>query len=168
MARVWVFGEDVDTDQIVPGRYAPYMTSEEELPRHAFIEARPEFAGQVQPGDIIVAGRNFGCGSSREYAPKALKLCGVGAIIAPSFARIFFRNALNLGIPLFELDLTKELRDGDEVTLDRDGFRILRADGREIPLPPPPDFVRDIWEAGSTVAYFRRFRRLPGQAAKAG
>lgn len=165
MARVWLFGEDVDTDQIVPGRYAPYMTSEEELPKHAFIEARPEFAREVRPGDVIVAGANFGCGSSREYAPKALKLCGIGAIIAPSFARIFFRNALNLGIPLFEADLTAVLRDGQEVTLDIERYVVVTDAGQEYPLKPPPDFVREIWEAGSTVEYFRRYGRLPGQRA---
>lgn len=163
MARVWIFGEDVDTDQIVPGRYAPYMTSEAELPKHAFIEARPEFAKEVQPGDIIVAGRNFGCGSSREYAPKALKLCGVGAIIAPSFARIFFRNALNLGIPLFEADLAGALEDGQQVTLDMKHYRIVIGDGQALLLTPPPDFVREIWDEGSTVEYFRRYGRLPGQ-----
>ncbi len=165
MARVWLFGEDVDTDQIVPGRYAPYMTSEAELPKHAFIEARPEFAREVRPGDIIVAGANFGCGSSREYAPKALKLCGIGAIIAPSFARIFFRNALNLGIPLFEADLTSVLRDGQEVTLDMSRYVVVTEAGQEYLLKPPPAFVREIWEAGGTTAYFRRYGRLPGQSA---
>jgi len=165
MARIWTFGEDVDTDQIVPGRYAPYMTSEAELPKHAFIEARPDFAPQVQPGDIIVAGRNFGCGSSREYAPKALKLCGVGAIIAPSFARIFFRNALNLGIPLFEADLVSSLTDGQDVTLDMEQYQIVTAEGLTLPLAPPPSFVQEIWQVGSTVDYFRRHGRLPGQTA---
>ena len=164
MARIWKFGEDVDTDQIVPGRYAPYMTSEAELPKHAFIEARPDFAPQVKPGDIIVAGRNFGCGSSREYAPKALKLCGVGAIIAPSFARIFFRNALNLGIPLFEADLVDSLSDGQRVTLNMEQYHIMVAGGKILPLTPPPDFVREIWQEGSTVDYYRKYGRLPGQA----
>ena len=83
MPRVWRFGAEVNTDQIVPGRFAPYMTSEADLRKYPFIEARPEFARTVQPGDVIVAGRNFGCGSSREYAPQALKLVGVAAIIAP-------------------------------------------------------------------------------------
>ncbi len=164
MARVWIFGENVDTDQIVPGRYAPYMTSEAELPKAAFIEARPEFAKEARPGDLIIAGKNFGCGSSREYAPKALKLVGVGAIIAPSFARIFFRNALNLGIPLFEADLAGQLRDGDQVTLDMENARIIAADGRALPLTPPPPFVREIWRIGSTVEYYRRYGKLPGQA----
>lgn len=162
MARVWKFGSDVDTDQIVPGRYAPYMTSEAELGRYPFIEARPEFAAQVRPGDIIVAGRNFGCGSSREYAPKALKVVGVGAIIAPSFARIFFRNALNLGIPLFEAPWTDEIADGEEVTLDVPGSQLVTAHGA-YPLPTPPDFLQEIWREGNIVAYYRKYGRFPGE-----
>jgi methanogen homoaconitase small subunit len=102
MARIWKFGADVDTDQIVPGRYAPYMRPDADVGEAAFIEARPEFAINARPGDIIVAAENFGCGSSREYAVDALRRRKVGAIIALSFARIFFRNALNLGIPLYE------------------------------------------------------------------
>ncbi len=131
MARVWLFGPDINTDQIVPGRYAPYMLKDEsELRRYPFIEHRPDFAANVRPGDIIVAGKNFGCGSSREYAPLALRMVGIGAIIAPLFARIFFRNALNLGIPCFTADLTGELADGDEVELDLEQGRITTADGR--------------------------------------
>ena len=98
MSRVWKFGADVDTDQIVPGRYAPYMRPGEDVGGAAFIEARPEFNRAARPGDIIVAAENFGCGSSREYAPLALKRRQIAAIIAHSFARIFFRNAVNLGI----------------------------------------------------------------------
>jgi methanogen homoaconitase small subunit len=163
MATIWRFGQDVNTDQIVPGRYAPYMTSETELPTFAFIEARPEFARTVRPGDIIVAGRNFGCGSSREYAPLALKLLGLGAIIAPSFARIFYRNALNLGIPLFEADLPM-LVDGEIVTLDR-ARGVIDTDGGRITLPAPPDWIREVWEAGGIVPFFREHGRFPGQGA---
>ena len=162
MARVWVFGENVDTDQIVPGRYAPYMTSEAELGKYPFIEHRPEFAKQVKPGDIIVAGKNFGCGSSREYAPKALKVVGVGAIIAPSFARIFFRNALSLGLPLFQADLTDALQDGEIVELRQDDYQIVTSHGT-YSLPNPPDFVREIWMDGNLVQYYRRHGRFPGQ-----
>lgn len=162
MARVWKFGSDVDTDQIVPGRYAPYMTSEAELGRYPFIEARPEFAAQVRPGDIIVAGENLGCGSSREYAPQALKVVGVGAIIAQSLARIFFRNALNLGLPVFEAPWTDEIADGEEVTLDVERALLLTGHGA-YPLNPPPQFVRDIWREGSIVAYYRRHGRFPGE-----
>ncbi len=162
MARIWRFGEDVNTDQIVPGRYAPYMTSEAQLPTFAFIEARPEYAKTVQRGDIIVAGRNFGCGSSREYAPLALKLNGLGAIIAPSFARIFFRNALNLGIPLFEADLT-DLEDGEIVTFDRERGILETAAGPRT-LTPPPAWIREVWEAGGIVPFIRQHGHFPGQA----
>ncbi len=162
MARVWKFGSHVDTDQIVPGRYAPYMTSEADLGRYAFIEARPEFAQQVRAGDLIVAGKNFGCGSSREYAPEALKAVGLGAIIAQSFARIFFRNALNLGIPTFEADWTDEIQDGEDATLDVEGARLITAHGTYA-LVPPPAFVRTIWREGSIVDYFRRYKRFPNE-----
>ncbi|HMA37502.1 MAG TPA: homoaconitate hydratase [Chloroflexia bacterium] len=163
MARVWRFGADVNTDQIVPGRYAPYMTAEAELRKYPFIEARPEFAATVQPGDVIVAGRNFGCGSSREYAPQALKLVGVAAIIAPLFARIFYRNALNLGLPLFEADLPW-LADGAEVALDRE-HGLLQTAEHAVQLPAPPAFVREVWSAGGIVPYFRRYGHFPGVAA---
>lgn len=159
MPRIWRFGRDVNTDQIVPGRFAPYMTSEAELRKYPFIEARPEFASAVQPGDILIAEANFGCGSSREYAPQSLKLVGIGAIIAPSFARIFYRNALNLGIPLFEADLSW-LDDGETIELDLTNSRI-NARGQSIQLPPPPNFMRDIWNAGGIVPYYREHQRFP-------
>jgi methanogen homoaconitase small subunit len=162
MAIVWKFGADLDTDQIVPGRFAPYMTSEEALCSHAFAEARPEFAQTVRPGDVIVAGPNFGCGSSREYAPRALKVVGVAAILAPSFARIFYRNATNLGIPLFEIDLTGEVRDGQEVELDL-GVPEIRVEGQTFPLPDPPAFVRRMWNAGGAIEYYRQTGRFPGE-----
>ena len=162
MARIWRFGDNIDTDQIVPGRYAPYMTSEEELPRYAFVEHRPEFAREVRPGDIIVAGRNFGCGSSREYAPQALKRCGIAAIIAPSFARIFFRNALNLGLLLFEAeDVAEQVRDGEEAILDLE-TPALECGERIIQLKRPPAFVHEILKEGTIVDYFRKHRRFPG------
>jgi len=160
MARVWLFGDNIDTDQILPGRYAPYMTSEANLGKYPFIEARPEFAAQVQPGDVIVAGGNFGCGSSREYAPRALKVVDIAAIIAPRFARIFFRNALNLGLPLFEVDLTAHVRDGQQVTLDLESPALITKDGR-IPLPTPPEWLRRTWDEGGIVEYYRRHGRLP-------
>jgi methanogen homoaconitase small subunit len=162
MSRVWLFGDDIDTDQIIPGRYSPYMTSEGELARYAFIERRPDFAPNVEPGDVIVAGKNFGCGSSREYAPRALLRCGIAAIIAPSFARIFFRNALNLGIPLFEVDLAGRLADGDEVSLDQAAYQ-LRTVRDVIELPRPPAFVEAIQREGGIVAYYQRHGRFPGE-----
>lgn len=166
MARVWIFGADVNTDQIVPGRYAPYMLKNEaDLRKYPFVEARPDFAPQVQPGDLIVAGKNFGCGSSREYAPLALKLVGIGAIVAPLFARIFFRNALNLGIPCFTADLTTTLRDGEQVELNVAEGLILTETGARIELPPPPAFLREVWAEGGIVPFYRKYRRFPGEAA---
>lgn len=163
MTRVWKFGTDVDTDQIVPGRYAPYMRPDADVGDAAFIEARPEFAANARPGDIIVAGENFGCGSSREYAVEALRRRGVGAIIALSFARIFFRNALNLGIPLFVApEIVSALQDGDEVTLDLSGSRI-HTGGSVYALPELPAFAREILNAGGIVAYVRQHGHFPGE-----
>jgi methanogen homoaconitase small subunit len=163
MARVWKFGDDVDTDQIVPGRYSPYMTNDADLAKYAFIEFRPEFAKEVRPGDIIVAQNNFGCGSSREYAPLALKRCGIAAIVANSFARIFFRNSINLGIPLFEDPAAVEaLQDGDIVKLDAAAGQVT-VKGRTIELRPQPRFVQDILAAGTIADYIREHGRFPGE-----
>lgn len=165
MARIWIFGNDVNTDQIIPGRYAPYMLKNEaDLRKYPFVEARPDFAPNVEPGDLIVAGPNFGCGSSREYAPLALKLVGIGAVIAPLFARIFFRNALNLGIPCFTADLTTVLQDGEHVEFNVEHGIILTAEGKRIDLPPPPAFMREVWAAGGIVPFYRTYGRFPGEA----
>ena len=160
MSRIWLFGADIDTDQILPGRYAPYMTSEAELGKYPVIEMRPEFAQEVLLGDVSVSGRNFGCGSSREYAPRALAVVGIAAVIAPSFARIFYRNALNLGLPLFEADLTGKVRDGDTATLDL-AVPELRTAAGALPLPTPPEWLREVWQEGGIAEYYRRHRRLP-------
>lgn len=163
MARVWKFGADVDTDQIVPGRYAPYMRPGADVGEAAFIEARPEFARECLPGDIIVALENFGCGSSREYAVEALVRRKVGAIIALSFARIFYRNAINLGIPLYESAmLVHNLNDGDQVQLDTAMCRVVHGE-REYALPALPGFARHIVEAGGIIPYVRRYGRFPGE-----
>ncbi|CAM2066342.1 3-isopropylmalate dehydratase small subunit [Sulfidibacter corallicola] len=161
MVRIWKFGTDVDTDQIVPGRYAPYMRPNDDVADAAFIEARPDFNRDAAPGDIMVAGPNFGCGSSREYAPLALRRRGVGAIIAPSFARIFFRNAINLGIPLYvSSEVGEFVEDGDRAVLDAERGVLVVGD-REIRLPPLPSFARTIVEAGGIVAYVREHGRFP-------
>ncbi len=164
MARVWKFGADIDTDQIVPGRYAPFMLPEgEDVGDYAFVEARPEFAREGQPGDLIVAGPNFGCGSSREYAPEALRRRRIGAIIAHSYARIFFRNAINLGLPVLESpELADLLEDGEEIQLDLAAGTLTRSDGDVIPLPPLAPFAADIIDAGGLTAYIRRHGRFPG------
>ncbi len=164
MARIWKFGSDVDTDQIVPGRYAPYMRPDADVGDAAFIEARPEFAQFAQPGDVIVALDNFGCGSSREYAAEALRRRQIGAIIANSFARIFFRNALNLGIPLFTSpDIVSTLDDGDLISLDLISGRISTRDV-ELSLPDLPSFAREILDAGGIVPYVKIYNRFPGES----
>jgi methanogen homoaconitase small subunit len=164
MARIWKFGADVDTDQIVPGRYAPYMRPDADVGEAAFIEARPEFAKTAQPGDIIVAAENFGCGSSREYAVEALRRRKVGAIIALGFARIFFRNALNLGIPLFVApEIVRAVQDGEEVTLDLANSQLIGANGAYL-LPELPEFAREILAAGGIVNYVKEHGRFPGES----
>ena len=162
MNRIWVFGDDIDTDQIIPGRYSPYMTSEDALAKYAFIEHRPEFALNVIDGDIIIAGKNFGCGSSREYAPRALQKCGIAAIIAPSFARIFFRNAINLGLPLFQTNLTSAVNDGDKASLNLQSAQLTTSE-RVFDLPRPPAFIEDIQAEGGIVAFYQRYHRFPGE-----
>ncbi len=162
MPRIWKFGADVDTDQIVPGRYAPYMRPDEDVGDAAFIEAHPDFNQQAKAGDVIVAGPNFGCGSSREYAPLALKRRQIAAIIAVDFARIFFRNAINLGIPLFAApEIAYALNGGEKVTLDlEDG--ILQTEEQLFQLPKLPLFTREIIDAGGIVPYVRVNGHFPG------
>jgi methanogen homoaconitase small subunit len=170
MPRIWKFGADVDTDQIVPGRYAPYMRPDADVGDAAFIEARPDFNQQAQPGDIIVATDNFGCGSSREYAVEALRRRKVGAIIANSYARIFFRNALNLGIPLYEApEIVQSVENGQEITLDLANNHLIvhdeTAGERTFTLPDLPTFAREILAAGGIVNYIKEHGRFPGETA---
>ncbi len=163
MAKIWKFGADVDTDQIVPGRYAPYMRPDADVADAAFIEARPDFAKNALPGDIIVALENFGCGSSREYAVEALRRRKVGAIIALSFARIFYRNAINLGIPLFEAPrVIAAVQDGDTVSLDLQKGHLTLND-QVFDLPQMPEFAQQIISAGGVVEYVRQNGRFPGE-----
>ncbi|AIZ45041.1 homoaconitate hydratase [Deinococcus radiopugnans] len=162
MPRVWKFGDSVNTDDILPGKFAPFMAGEDVFQTFAFHYTRPEFAAQVQPGDVLIGGRNWGLGSSREYAPQALKKLRVGAIVAPSFARIHYRNLLNLGIPAFEADLTGVLEDGEEVTLAIDTGVLTHPRGT-VQLPPPPEFLREALTEGSILAFFKKHGRFPGE-----
>jgi len=161
MGRAWVFGDDLDTDQMVPGRYAPFMVGQDKFQSYAFCDARPGFAKEVRPGDILVGGENFGCGSSREYAVLALKKLGVGAVVAKSFARIFFRNCINLGIPAIEsADAVEIVHDGDAVTLDV-AAGLLRAPGGAASVRPLATFAQEILSAGGVVAYLREHGDFP-------
>lgn len=161
MAIVWKFGKNVDTDQIVPGRYAPYMRPDEDVGNAAFIEAHPEFNANAKPGDIILADDNFGCGSSREYAPLALKRREIGAIIASSFARIFFRNAINLGIPIYiSPEIVNSIGDQTEVEFNL-AESWIKAGDSQFELPELPAFAKSIIEAGGVTSYVREHGRLP-------
>ena len=161
MARAWVFGDDLDTDQMVPGRYAPFMVGQDKFHLYAFCDARPGFAKEVRPGDILVGGENFGCGSSREYAVAALKKLGVGAVVAKSFARIFFRNCINLGIPAIESAGAVEIvRDGDDVTLDV-AAGALRSPQGPAAVRPLASFAQEILSAGGVIAYLREHGDFP-------
>lgn len=167
MSRIWTFGSDVDTDQILPGRFAPFMLKEgDDVKNYAFVTANPSFNKEAKSGDIIVAADNFGCGSSREYAPAALKRRQIGAIIANSFARIFFRNAVNLGIPVFVApDIVAAVQDGDEAILKIETTQLI-VNQTIYPLPPLPDFAQEIIMAGGIVPYVRTHGRFPGEIAK--
>jgi methanogen homoaconitase small subunit len=163
MPRVWKFGDSINTDDILPGKYAPFMAGEG-FYKYAFAHFRPEFAAEVQEGDLLVGGRNWGLGSSREYAPLALKKLKVGGIIAKSYARIHYRNLLNLGIPAFESkDVPNVLEDGEIVTYDRDAGIITRANGEVLRLPPPPEFLREALNEGSILEYYKKYQKFPGE-----
>lgn len=153
MGRAWKFGDDVSTDAIIPGRYL-VLNEPGELAKHCFENERPEFSDEVEPGDVVVAGENFGCGSSREHAPLALKGCGVAAVVAESFARIFYRNAVDTGLPVLECETG--VRDGDEVRVDLE--KALVEDlttGETCEGGPLPDFVLDIVESGGLLEYMK-------------
>ncbi len=153
--RAWKFGDDINTDAITPGRYTVTL-DKSRLGEIAFIEYRPEFSKEVKQGDIVVAGRNFGCGSSREHSPVALKAAGVGAVVAKSFARIFFRNSINIGLPILICADTDMIDDGDELELDvRTGLIRDVTKGKEIQAEPLPDFVMKIVLQGGLVPFLR-------------
>src|SRR4030067_1579170 len=151
--NVWRFGDDIDTDAIIPGKYLTINTPDE-LAKHAFEGVRPEFAREVKEGDMIVAGFNFGCGSSREHAPLALRGAKVKCIIAKSFARIFFRNAINIGLPLLECQDTDKIEESDHIEVDfTSGIITNTTKHQTYNATPLPDFVRGIVDAGGLIGY---------------
>ena len=154
--RVYKFGDDIDTDQIIPARYLN-TSDPKELAAHCMEDADPTFAGRVEPGDVIVAGKNFGCGSSREHAPIAIKAAGVSCIIASTFARIFYRNAVNIGLPILECPQAVEaLKEGDQVEVDLvKGVIKNLSSGEEYHAAPFPPFMQGIIEQGGLINYVR-------------
>jgi 3-isopropylmalate/(R)-2-methylmalate dehydratase small subunit len=161
----WVYGDNVDTDVIIPARY---LTTDDadKLAEHALEDLDSTFATGVRPGDVVVAGNNFGCGSSREHAPVALKGTGVAAVVAASFARIFFRNAINTGLPIVVCpEVSRETEPGDVISVDvAESIVVNESKGREWRGEPLPDFVMDIVHAGGLVEWVRN--RVGTAAAK--
>ena len=155
--RAFCFGDDIDTDAIIPARYLS-TSDPSELKRHCMEDADPEFAGKVRPGDIIVAGKNFGCGSSREHAPIAIKASGISCVIAGSFARIFFRNSFNMGLPIFESEeASRAITEGDLVEVDA-GKGVIRnlTTGKEFRARPIPAFMQQLIEDGGLIEHIRK------------
>jgi 3-isopropylmalate/(R)-2-methylmalate dehydratase small subunit len=151
--KVWTFGKDIDTDLIIAARYLNTSVPEE-LAKHVMEDADPEFVSKMSVGDVIVAGDNFGCGSSREHAPIALKAAGVAAIIAPTFARIFYRNAFNMGLPIFELPESAEIKEGDEVSVDMNvGTVTNKTTGKSYAFTPIPAFMQELIDAGGLMNF---------------
>ena len=156
--KAWVYGDNVDTDVIIPARYLT-TSDPEKLAPHCMEDIDPTFASSVAKGDILVAGSNFGCGSSREHAPIAIKAAGVSCVIAGSFARIFFRNAINIGLPILECPEAAQpgaVSQGDELVVDLGTGRIEnRTNGRSFTAAPVPAFLQNLFEAGGLVSYVR-------------
>ena len=152
--KAWKFGDDVDTDLIIPARYLN-TTDIAELSKHCLEPVNPEWAGRVAAGDVIVAGKNFGCGSSREHAPLAIKGVGVAAIVAVSFARIFYRNAFNIGLPVIEApEAAAAVAEGDELEIFLDEGKIT-VGGKSFPFSPIPDFMMDLVRAGGLMPWLK-------------
>jgi|Deesub1362A_J573_1020465.scaffolds.fasta_scaffold00106_85 3-isopropylmalate/(R)-2-methylmalate dehydratase small subunit len=154
--RAWKFGDDISTDHITPGRYYHLRSNLPELAKHVMEDADPEFAKKMSEGDFIVAGDNFGMGSSREHAPLVIKIAGISAVIAKSFARIFYRNAINVGLPLIIAD-TEEIESGDELEVDlyNGVIRNLTKD-KEIKGKPIPEFMIKILSSGGLASYVKK------------
>jgi len=158
MGRAWKFGDDIDTDVIIQGKYL-VINEPEELAKHVFENLRPEFAREVKKGDFVVAGENFGCGSSREHAPLALKATGIEAVIAKSYARIFFRNAINIGLKVLECKDVDRIDDGDELEIDYEkGVIYNKTKGEGYSINPLPDFLKEILDKGGLVEFAKSLR----------
>lgn len=153
--RVFLFGDDIDTDQLAPGQYM--KGGIEMLSQHCLEPVRPDFAGSVRPGDIVVAGRNFGMGSSREQAAEALRHLGIAAVVARSFAGIFYRNAINLGLPALIAADIADISDGDAVEFDLEAGELrLKAKRKIVKLEPLPDNLKRMLADGGLVAHLKK------------
>jgi 3-isopropylmalate/(R)-2-methylmalate dehydratase small subunit len=158
MGRVWRFGDNVNTDEIIPGRYN-LTTDRAYLAEHVLCEVRPDFPVQVRPGDVIVGGNNFGCGSSREHAPVAIQAAGTACVVARSFARIFYRNAINIGLPiLVSPEASDAAEDGERIEVDPVTGRIALPDrGLIFHAEPLPPFVLRVAEVGGMLEFVKQY-----------
>jgi 3-isopropylmalate/(R)-2-methylmalate dehydratase small subunit len=158
--KVWKYGDNVDTDAIIPARYLN-MSTPEELAQHCMEDVDATFAGAVQAGDVVVAGENFGCGSSREHAPLALKGAGVSCVVARSFARIFYRNAINMGLPILECpQAAEEAESGQQLEVDLKAGQVRNlSNGQVYQAAPYPPFMMALIEAGGLIPYTRGRRK---------
>lgn len=151
---VWKFGDDISTDLITPGRYAHLLSDIPELSKHCLEDAREDFASEVEEGDYIVAGTGFGMGSSREHAPITIQYCGVAAIFAESFGRIFYRNAMNLGLPAITIDDSSSFQHKDEIDVDFQEGEISISDRNgSVSFDPIPPFMNELLESGGLISY---------------
>lgn len=154
--KAWLFGNEISTDHIAPGRYFHLRSNLPELRKHVLEDARGDFAKNVQPGDFVVAGENFGLGSSREHAPTIIKLAGVGAVLAKSFARIFFRNAVNIGLPVILVD-TSAIQEGDQIEADLEkGLLRDLTNSKEIAFRPLSKEMARILKDGGLVEHIKK------------
>lgn len=155
--NAWKYGDDIDTDIIIPAKYLN-TSDPDELASHAMEGGGDEFARGVKKGDMIVAGKNFGCGSSREHAPICIKAAGVSAVIAKSYARIFYRNCFNIGLPIFEsAELADGVSEGDELEVDADNGTIKNlTTGKDYKAEPIPEFMQELIAAGGLVEWTKR------------
>lgn len=154
--KVWKFGDNIDTDAIIPARYIN-SSDPAFLASHCMEDADPDFVKKIKAGDIIVAGENFGCGSSREHAPIAIKAAGISCVIAKSFARIFYRNAFNMGLPIFESqDLYDMIAEGRIIKVDGDEGSIVITEGQTLAIQPVPPFMQELIEDGGLMKHIRK------------
>ena len=158
--KIWKYGDDVNTDVIFPGKYTYTVTDFDEMAQYAMEDLDPSFAKEVKPGDVVVGGTNFGCGSSREQAAFCLKSAGVGAVIAKSFARIYFRNCINAGLPaLVQPEAVDAVENGEQISIDLEKGVIITGSGKEFSFPALPDEVREILEVGGLVEWVKSLNK---------
>lgn len=158
--KVWKFGDNIDTDAIIPARYLT-TSDPRELAAHCMEDADPDFISRMKTGDIILGGENFGCGSSREHAPISIKAAGVSCVIAKSFARIFYRNAFNMGLPIFESkELVDAIQEGEEITVDSaKGTITLASSDKTFPISPIPPFMEELIADGGLMKHIAAKKR---------